>query len=212
MHHHSVWYYFGGVSLFLFLVQVGSGALLLLYYKPTPQTAFESVQLVVTRVPFGWLIRSVHAWGANLMILAVFIHLASVYFLKAYRPPRELHWVSGCALFGLVLAFGFTGYLLPWNQLSFFATRVGTDIVGVVPGVGPFLRTYLRGGESVGGATLTRLFGMHVVFLPLLVLALLGFHLALVQRSGISEPLGVSRATQRYMPFYPHFLLRELAV
>jgi cytochrome b6 len=210
-HHHSIWYYFGGVTLFLYLVQVASGVLLLLYYRPTPDAAFESVRFIVAHVPFGWLVRSVHAWAANLMIAAAFAHLFSVFFMKAYRPPRELTWMSGFVLLGLTLTFGFSGYLLPWNELAFFATKVGTDIVGATPFAGPALRTVLRGGEDVSGATLTRFFGFHVALLPLATTLLLLGHLALVQLHGISEPLG-ERKDARHMPFYPHFLLRELLV
>jgi cytochrome b6 len=211
MHHHSIWYYLGGMTLFLFFVQVASGVLLLLYYRPAPESAFESVRFIVAHVPFGWLIRSVHAWAANLMVGAAFAHLFSVFFLKAYRAPRELTWVSGCLLMALTLAFGFSGYLLPWNELALFATKVGTDIVGATPVIGHWLRFVLRGGEEVGGATLTRFFGFHVALLPLLVTFLLLVHLALVQMHGISEPIGASK-TARHMPFYPHFTLRELLV
>jgi cytochrome b6 len=211
IHHHSIWYYLGGLTLFLFLVQVASGVLLLLYYRPAPESAFESVRFIVAHVPFGWLIRSVHAWAANLMVGVAFAHLFSVFFLKAYRAPRELTWMSGCVLMALTLAFGFSGYLLPWNELALFATKVGTDIVGATPGVGHWLRFVLRGGEEVSGATLTRFFGFHVALLPLLVTFLILIHFALVQVHGISEPLG-ARKTARHMPFYPHFALRELLV
>jgi cytochrome b6 len=207
-HRSSVWYYFGGVSLFLFGVQVATGLLLLIYYKPTPEAAFESVRFIVAQVPFGWLIRSLHSWSANLMVLTVFIHMFSVYFMKAYRPPRELTWMTGMGLLGLTLAFGFSGYLLPWNELALFATKVGTDIVGSVPAIGHTLLRYVRGGDDVGSATLTRFFGWHVALLPALFTALLGVHLLLVQRLGMSEPLTVKTAP-RTMPFFPGFILRD---
>jgi cytochrome b6 len=211
MHQHSIWYYLGGLTLFLFFVQVASGVLPLLYYRPAPESAFESVRFIVAHVPFGWLIRSVHAWAANLMVGAAFAHLFSVFFLKAYRAPRELTWMSGCALMALTLAFGFSGYLLPWNELALFATKVGTDIVGVMPVVGHWLRYVLRGGDDVTGATLTRFFGFHVALLPLLVTLLVLVHFALVQVNGISEPIGTPK-TVRQMPFFPNFALRELLV
>ena len=169
------------------------------------------MRFIVAHVPFGWLIRSVHAWAANLMVGAAFAHLFSVFFLKAYRAPRELTWMSGCLLMALTLAFGFSGYLLPWNELALFATKVGTDIVGATPVVGHWIRFVLRGGEDVSGATLTRFFGFHVALLPLLVTFLLLVHFALVQVHGISEPIGAPK-TARHMPFYPHFVLRELLV
>jgi len=215
-HRHSIWYYFGGMTLFLFGMQVGTGALLLLYYRPSASEAYESVQFIVTRVPFGWLIRSIHAWSANLMVASAFAHLFSVLFLQAYRRPRELTWVSGVLLLLLTLGFGFTGYLLPWNEISFFATRVGTEIIASVPIVGQGLVRFLRGGNDVTGATLTRLFGFHVAILPAIATALVGLHLLLVQRHGMSVPPSVERraaadpAAVRAMPFLPHFIMRDL--
>ncbi|MBI2186592.1 MAG: cytochrome bc complex cytochrome b subunit [Acidobacteria bacterium] len=215
-HEYSVWYYFGGTTLFLFAIQVGTGALLLLYYRPSAAEAYESVQFIVARVPFGWLVRSIHAWSANLMVASAFAHLFSVAFLHAYRRPRELTWMSGVLLLVLTLAFGFTGYLLPWNEVSFFATRVGTDIAATVPLVGHALVRFLRGGDDVTGATLTRLFGFHVAVLPAVATALVALHLLLVQRHGMSVPPSVERRAAadpgavRSIPFLPHFLLRDL--
>ena len=137
VHRHTIWYYFGGMTLFLFVVQVCTGILLLLYYRPSAEAAFESVQFIMTEVQFGWLIRSIHSWSANLMIATLLIHMFSVYFTQAYRKPRELTWVSGMLLFGLALVFGFSGYLLPWNTLAYFATKVGTDVAGQRPAGGP---------------------------------------------------------------------------
>jgi quinol-cytochrome oxidoreductase complex cytochrome b subunit len=209
---HSVWYYFGGMTLFLFMIQVGTGILLLLYYRPSAGEAFESIQFLMTEVQFGWLVRSIHSWSANLMVFAMFIHLFSALFLKAYRQPRELTWLSGCGLLGLSLAFGFTGYLLPWNELAFFATRVGTEIPGIVPLVGPFMRRLLRGGDDVTGATLTRFYGIHVAILPAIVMMVLGLHLFLVQKHGMSRPPSADGddSAKRVMPFFPNFFLRDL--
>jgi cytochrome b6 len=209
-HRHSVWYYFGGMTLFLFVVQVATGILLLLYYRPSAETAFESVQFIVTEVEFGWLIRSVHSWSANLMVATAFVHMFSTLFLRAFRRPRELTWVSGVALLFLSLAFGFSGYLLPWNKLAFFATKVGTDIAGIVPLVGPYLLRFLRGGDEVTGATLTRFFGFHVAILPAVTTAILALHLILVQKHGMSVPPGMDAAKTPRMRFYPNFLLRDL--
>jgi cytochrome b6 len=211
VHRHSIWYYLGGMTLFLFVVQVTTGILLLLYYRPSAEEAYESIQFLMAEVEFGWLIRSIHSWAANLMVLTLFVHLFSVLLLKAYRRPRELTWVSGVALMGLAMAFGFTGYLLPWNELAYFATKVGTEITGAVPVAGTFLRRLLRGGDEVSGATLTRFYGIHVAVLPALAMALLGIHLMMVQRHGMSVHLGVERrgGAGRRMPFVPNFLLRD---
>ncbi len=207
---HTIWYYFGGVSLFLFGVQVATGLLLLFYYKPTTDNAYESVQFIVTEVPFGWLIRSLHSWSANLMVFAVFVHMFSVYFLKAYRPPRELTWMTGMVLLGLTMTFGFSGYLLPWNRLAFFATKVGTDIAGLVPVIGPPMARLLRGGDQVSGATLTRFFGFHVAMLPAAFSAVLLIHVLLIQRQGMSESIAPrAERRRRGMPFFPGFVLRD---
>jgi cytochrome b6 len=212
-HSQTAWYYFGGITLFLFGIQVATGILLLLYYRPSASEAYESVQFIMTRVRFGWLVRSIHSWSANLMIFTALVHMFSVAFLRAYRRPRELTWLSGVALLALALGFGFSGYLLPWNTISYFATKVGTDMAASVPVVGPMLARFLRGGEDVGGATLTRFFGFHVAVLPAVTTALLLLHLALVQRHGISSPPGVERRAAGpvpQMPFFPNFFLREL--
>jgi cytochrome b6 len=212
LHRHTFWYYFGGMTLFLFGVQVGTGILLLLYYRPSAGEAFESIQFLMTEVQFGWLVRSIHSWSANLMIFAMFVHLFSALLLNAYRQPREMTWLSGAGLLGLSLAFGFTGYLLPWNELAFFATRVGTEIPGILPLIGPFLRRFLRGGNDVTGATLTRFYGIHVAILPALVTVVLGLHLFMVQKHGMSRPPSAEGGDQgkRSMPFFPNFLLRDL--
>jgi cytochrome b6 len=210
LHRHSIWYYLGGMTLFLFGIQVVTGILLLLYYRPSAEEAFESVQFIMTDVSFGWLIRSIHSWSANLMILTLFVHMFSVYFLKAYRAPREFTWITGILLLFLALAFGFSGYLLPWNSLAFFATRVGTEIPRAIPGVGEFMIRFLRGGDEVTGATLTRFFGFHVAILPALTTVVLGIHLWLVQFHGMSRPIQENGKKLREMKFYPNFLLRDV--
>jgi cytochrome b6 len=212
VHRHTVWYYLGGMTLFLFAIQVSTGILLLFYYRPSAEEAYESIQFLMAEVEFGWLIRSIHAWAANLMIFTLFVHLFSVLLLKAYRPPREVTWFSGIGLMGLAMAFGFTGYLLPWNELAYFATKVGTEITSAVPLIGPFVGRLLRGGGDVTGATLTRFYGIHVAVLPGLAGLLLGLHLYLVQKHGMSVPPGIERQgdAARVMPFVPNFLLRDI--
>ncbi|MEZ5332275.1 MAG: cytochrome bc complex cytochrome b subunit [Thermoanaerobaculia bacterium] len=211
IHRLSPFYLFGGMTLFFFLVQVLTGILLMLYYRPSAEEAFESVEFLMTTVRFGWLVRSIHSWSANLMVYFAFAHLASVFFLKAYRPPRELTWISGCLLLFLSMAFGFSGYLLPWNQLAFFATKVGTDIAGSIPWVGETILRFLRGGDRVTGGTLSRFYGWHVAILPALTAVLLGAHLLFVQLYGMSvPPREEKRPSGRGMPFFPHFALREL--
>ncbi len=215
IHGTTIFYFLGGMALFLFAVQVATGILLAIYYKPSPDQAFESVQAIMTEVDFGWLFRSVHSWSANLLIGILFLHILTTYMMRAYRPPREITWMTGVLLLFVFLAFGFSGYLLPWNQLSFFATRVGTAIVGVVPVVGKYFLLLARSGEDITGDTLARFYALHVVILPLTVLALIAIHLFLVQKHEISIP---PKVIKKYgdekkvpsMPFIPHFLLRDM--
>ncbi len=212
MHRHSFWYYLGGMALFLLVLQVATGVLLLFYYRPSAEGAFESVQFLMAEVKFGWLIRSIHAWGANLLILTLFVHLFSTLLMKAYRKPRELTWMTGVALFALFLGLGFTGYLLPWNELALFATRVGTEIPATIPVAGGFIRHVLRGGDDVTGATLTRFYALHVSVLPGLAILIVAVHALLVQRHGMSVPPAIERAggAKRSVPFFPNFLIRDL--
>jgi cytochrome b6 len=215
-HNLSYWYFLGGITLFLFGIQVCTGILLLLYYRPSATEAFESVQYIMTRVQFGWLVRSIHSWAANLLIFTAFCHMFSVLLLGAYRKPRELTWITGMLLLFLAMGFGFSGYLLPWNTLAFFATKVGTEITGQVPVVGHAMKVFLRGGEDVTGATLTRFFGFHVALLPGLTVLMLLAHIGLVQYFGMSVPPKVEArwknvpSEARQMKFFPNFFLREL--
>jgi cytochrome b6 len=213
VHRHTPWYFMGGVALFLFIVQVTTGILLVLYYRADENAAFESVRFLMTKVSFGWLIRSVHSWSANLMVLFVFVHMFSTFFTRAYVKPRELTWMTGFFLLALTLGFGFTGYLLPWNELAFFATKVGTDIVGVIPLIGHPAKVLLRGGEDVGGTTLSRFYAIHIAILPAVFTAFLGLHLVFIQRQGMHEPESVAAMgpeRKRMMPFFPNFLLRDI--
>lgn len=210
LHRHSIWYYFGGMSLFLFAIQVATGILLLLYYRPSAENAFESVQFIITEVQFGWLIRSVHSWSANLLIGVLFVHMFSVYFLSSYRKPREITWITGVLLLFICIGFGFSGYLLPWNKLAFFATKVGTEIAGVVPVIGPTVLRFLRGSDEVTGATLTRFFGFHVAVLPAIATVLIGIHVLLVQMHGMSVPPSLEGKETKKMKFVPNFALRDL--
>jgi cytochrome b6 len=206
-HRRSFWYFFGGICLFLTMIQVATGIMLLLYYTPHIDAAHESVQFIMSGVKFGWLIRSVHSWTANLLIGLLFVHMFSTFFLKAYRKPRELTWMSGFLLLVLFMAFGFSGYLLPWNELSYFATRVGTDIAGSLPLIGQWLKSVILGGPEVSQATLSRFFWFHVALLPLAALALIGVHIWLVQTLGMSRPVG--EKSRKEIPFFPDFLYKD---
>ena len=213
-HRHSFWYYWGGISLFLFLIQCFTGVLLLVYFRPGKE-AFESVREITYEIHFGWLIRSAHSWSANLMVLAVMIHMFSVALMKAYRQPREFTWWSGLALLLLTMLFGFSGYLLPWDELAFLATKIGLTIAEKTPLAGPLLANLLRGGPQVSWITLQRFFALHVVVLPGLFLGLLGLHLWLVQKHGNAVPPSEEAKPlpqRRSIPFFPHFLMKDLAM
>jgi cytochrome b6 len=214
VHSQSFWYYWGGIALFLFLVQGFTGILLLVYYRPGAE-AFESVRQITYTMHFGWLIRSAHAWAANLFIFAIMVHMFSVFFMKAYRKPREMGWISGLLLLFIATLFGFSGYLLPMDELSYFATKVGLALPNSVPVVGPFFASLLRGGLEVNDFTVQRFFALHVVILPAIFLPILGFHLWLVQKHGNatlpSEELKPA-AERKSIPFFPNFLAKDLAM
>ncbi|MBI2520832.1 MAG: cytochrome bc complex cytochrome b subunit [Bdellovibrio sp.] len=203
----------GSMSLFLFVSQVITGILLLIYYRATVNEAFESIKFIMTKPYLGWLYRQVHAWGANLMIMVVFLHMLRTFFMGSFKKPRELTWVLGVFLFIFTLIFGFTGYLLPWNQLAYWATTVGTEIAGAVPIIGEWIKVFLRGGTSVGGETLSRFFVVHVIILPWLVFFMIGVHLLLVRMQGISTMERVDEEKKLQMgegtPFFPHHILKE---
>lgn len=179
-------YTLGSASLFVAVTQFVTGILLTLYYVPTPDHAWDSVNYITTTVPAGWLIRGLHHWGASAMVVLVVLHMLRVIFLGGYKFPREITWFSGVFLLLVVLGFGFTGYLLPWDQKAFWATTVGTRIAATTPVVGETLLRIMRGGDELSAVTLARFFGVHVWVLPVALLGLIGLHLYLVIRLGIS--------------------------
>jgi quinol-cytochrome oxidoreductase complex cytochrome b subunit len=180
-------YTLGSASLFVAVNQIVTGILLTIYYVPTPDHAYDSVQYITTQVPAGWLIRGLHHYGASAMVILVFLHMLRIIFMGAYKYPREVTWFSGVFLLLITLGFGFTGYLLPWDQKAYWATIVGTQIAGTAPLVGDGVLRIMRGGEDLTAVTLARFFGVHVWVLPLLLILLMALHLYLVIRIGISE-------------------------
>ena len=180
-------YTLGSATLFAMVIQIVTGILLTLYYVPDPQLAYASVSYITNELPFGWLIRGLHHWGASAMVLLVILHMVRVIIYGAYKYPREFTWITGVALLLLTFAFGFTGYLLPWDQRAYWATVVGTQIGEVTPVVGDTLRSVMLGGEEISGLTLSRFFGAHVWVLPSVLLLLVGIHLYLVIRNGITS-------------------------
>jgi quinol-cytochrome oxidoreductase complex cytochrome b subunit len=184
---HVNWLYtLGSATLFVAVLQVVTGILLTLYYVPTPDHAYDSVMYITTQLPAGWLIRGLHHWGASAMVVLTALHLLRVFLYGAYKYPREVTWLTGVGLLLVVVGFGFTGYLLPWDQKAYWATTVGTRIAGVAPVIGPWILKIARGGTDLSAVTLARFFGTHVWVLPAALLMLVGVHLYLVIRIGIS--------------------------
>lgn len=180
-------YALGSATLFVALTQIVTGILLTVYYVPTPDHAYDSVQYITSQVPAGWLIRGLHHWGASAIVVLTVLHMLRVILYGAYKYPREVTWFTGVGLLLLVLGFGFTGYLLPWDQKAYWATTVGTRIAGVAPGIGDWILRAIRGGADLSAVTLARFFGAHVWILPAGLLTLLLLHLYLVVRIGISS-------------------------
>jgi ubiquinol-cytochrome c reductase cytochrome b subunit len=214
-------YTLGMVAVVAFVVQVLTGILLLIYYVPQEQYAFKSVQLIMNQVPYGWLFRLIHVVGSNLMVMVVLLHMSATFFLGSYKKPRELTWVVGFLLLLTTLAFCLSGFLLPWSQLSFWATTIVTEVPTAFPWVGKFLSQVLRGATGeVSEVTLKRFFALHVGLLPPLLTLLFGLHAFLVRRIGISAPpFGPDepRDWQGFrhadypdgQPFYPDFVVKE---
>jgi cytochrome b6 len=206
-HRLSPFFYLGGATMFLLLVQVATGLLLALFYRPSPAEAHASVRTIITLVPFGDLVRSIHGWSADLLIGCLIAHLFAMWILRGYKSPRDLTWMVGMLLLVVSVTLAFTGYLLPWNEMAYFSTRVGTEIAGRFPLLGPGLEQLLRGGKEVTGLTLTRFFGFHIAVLPGVTTLLLLVHLTLVQRQGLSVPAKAGPVST--MPFFPHLALRN---
>jgi quinol-cytochrome oxidoreductase complex cytochrome b subunit len=225
------WWCLGGTPALLFGVQVATGILLSFYYVPDPTDAYESMQRIQGQVDFGWFIRSVHRWSSNLMIAAVILHMMRVYFTGAYRKPRELNWMAGVAILGVTMFFGFTGYSLVYEQLSYWGATVAGNLTEAVPVVGHHLARLLRGGETVGDNTLTRYFILHVGILPAAMTALLAFHILQIRLHGVTEfefagdrlrgareSEGLRRGTpalegeKKTYPFFPDHAMTEIII
>lgn len=221
----NVWYTLGAVLLTLFGLQFVTGILLLMFYVPHADYAFASVQRITNEIPYGWLFRMLHAVGANVIVIALLLHMLSVLFMASYKGRREFTWLTGFILFNLAMGLCLTGYLLPWSQLSFWATTVATEAPGAIPLVGDLIVEFLRGGATVGNQTLGRFFALHVVGMPLLLLGLVGVHLFCVKRRGISPPpfgadyregeLPDGFVYEKHpggIPFFPNYVVKDGAV
>jgi quinol-cytochrome oxidoreductase complex cytochrome b subunit len=184
----SWWHTLGSATLTAFLVQTGTGVILAFYYKPHPDTAYESIQRITNDITLGWLVRGMHKWGASVFIILMFFHMARVFLFGAYKYPRELNWIIGVLLLAMGMLEGFTGYLLPWDQTAYWATVVGINLNGTAPIVGPFLAQFLSGGAEIGSDTLSKFYALHMLAIPGAIFALIGLHLYLVIRLGVTSP------------------------
>ncbi len=209
------WFCLGGTVAYLFVVQILTGIALTFYYVPSPEEAYASVATITREVRFGWYIRSLHHWASHLMIIAVFLHMLRVYFTGAYRHPRQLNWMVGIGLLLTTLAFGFTGYSLIYEQLSFWGATVAANLIEALPLVGPLAAHLLRGGEEIGANTLTRFFILHIGVLPTVAFVLIGLHIMLVRMQGVTELSFEGEQVpqeQRFFRFWPDHLTTELLI
>ncbi len=213
----SLWSTLGFVTLVGFLIQAITGIFLLTYYVPHPDHAFASILKIMNRVPYGWLFRTMHIVGANLLMIVLFLHIIFVFYRAGYKKPRELNWLTGAVLFVVVLLFCITGYLLPWSQLSYWSTTIMTAIPTIIPGVGDYISRFIKGGEYVTGITLTRFFAFHVAFLPFILIVVAALHVFFIWRTGFSslyddpeicKKVVIYTGRPQYKdgkPFYPDF-------
>ena len=200
----------GAMALFLLILQAVTGAFLAIYYSPSPDHAYNSLNYISKEVPFGGFVRGLHHWGASAMVIVVFLHLLRVVVYDSYKAPRELTWLVGVLLLLIVLGFGFTGYLLPWDQKAYWATVVGAKIASTVPFIGDAIGRIMRGGEEVGAVTLARFYAIHTIWLPWMVFGLVGLHLFLVRHLGSSGlPQNASEDMNAGKPFYPDQLFED---
>ena len=208
------WWALGGTPAYMFVVQIVTGFMLVFYYVPNPEFAYDSVSHITNTVSYGWLIRSIHKWSANIMVAALILHMMRVFFTRAYKAPRELNWMFGVGLFVITLVFGFTGYSLVYEQMSYWAMQVGTEIAGATPLIGDWMVSFLRGGEDIGQNTLTRFHTLHVIILPVVTLGLIAIHIYLIRAHGVvelqfEEEKGQEKKT---FPFFPDHFYTELVM
>ncbi len=212
-HHLKRWWFcLGGTPAYLFVVQIITGILLAIYYKPAPQTAYDSVRYITDQAAFGWFLRGLHKWGATLMIAAVILHQMRVFFTGAYRKPREINWMVGMFLLVCTLALGFTGYSLVYEQLSYWGATVSANITGTVPFVGGFFKRLLIGGEVYNDRTLSRFFILHAAVLPVTMLLLLSIHITLIRLQGITEFHFKGEEEEEHFNFFPEHFYTELII
>jgi len=205
-------YVFGSILLFIFIMQAVTGVLLMFYYVPTADHAYASTQYIIHNVDYGWFLLGYHFWGSTAMVVCVFAHMSQVFLWGAYKKPRELVWLIGLALFGIVMGFGFTGYLLPWDQRAYWATTVGVEIMDKTPLLGDFMARFLKGGATPGQMTLSRFFVIHVMVLPAALMGLAGLHVFLFRKAGPAGPFrgSVEEIKAKTDYFFPRQIWKDM--
>ena len=208
------WWALGGTPAYMLIVQIITGFMLVFYYVPNPEEAYNSVAYITNEVNYGWMVRSIHKWSANIMVAALILHMMRVFFTRAYLPPRDLNWMFGVILFVMTLVFGFTGYSLIYEQMSYWAMQVGTEIAGATPLIGEWLANFLKGGEDITEKTLTRFYSFHVIFLPVAVLMLVALHIYLIRSHGVTELYfkHEDKSKHKTFPFWPDHVMTELVM
>lgn len=209
--HKNALYMLGGLSAIIFGLQIITGILLTFYFDPSTEGAYNSVDYITYTLPLGWLVRGLHHYGASAMVILVALHMLRTYFFSAYKKPREINWLTGVLLLFLTLAFGFTGYLLPWDQKGYWATRVGTEIAGSVPLIGPAIANLMRGGATLGQSTLTRFFATHVMLLPATLSLLIAVHIFQLRYHGMAPAITEKGKAQSksFVPFFPYWVVND---
>lgn len=214
----NFYYYFGSLALFIFLSQIVTGIWLTMFYTPTAQDAFNSVEYIMRDVNYGWLIRYMHSTGASAFFIVMYLHMFKAVLYGSYQKPRELVWLIGTVLFILLMAEAFMGYLLPWGQMSFWGAQVITSLFGAIPVIGDWLLTFIRGDYTISNATLQRFFSLHVIAIPLLMVGLVFFHLVALHQVGSNNPEGIDikkivdekGKPLDSIPFHPYYTLKDL--
>ncbi len=200
----SSWFHtLGSATLTAFLVQLITGVILAMYYKPDPDKAYASIQFITNDLTLGWLVRGMHRWGASVFIILMFFHMARVFLFGAYKYPRELNWIVGVLILVMGMLEGFTGYLLPWDETAYWATVVGINLNGTAPVIGPFLAQWLAGGQEIGADALSKFYSLHMLVIPGAIIGLITLHIYLVTRLGVSSPPWSDVAAGRDRPDEP---------
>jgi ubiquinol-cytochrome c reductase cytochrome b subunit len=209
--HRNPLYSLGGLTLIIFMLMAITGIFMTFYYDPSPEGAYGSVDYITYVLPLGWLVRGIHHYGASALVVLAVLHMLRAYFFAAYKKPREINWMTGVVLLFLILSFGFTGYLLPWDQKGYWATKVGTEIAGSMPIVGDAIMRLMRGGAELGQATLTRFYATHIGLLPTTVVALIALHIYQLRFHGMAPAITEKQKEQskKSVPFFPNWVLAD---